>query len=333
MEVYLKDLANQVVKARAIAGGISLPSSFIKRPEKVLYCGMGGSAISGDILGTIAQSRSRIHWTVNRTSRLPEWVDSKTVVILSSYSGNTDEVESIFEQAVARKVHFLVVASGGRLAEEALKRKIPFFRLPQGYPPRFAIGYTTFSLLFLFMRYRWFSVSAKEIGEVLGETRHFPEAEAHKLAERLFDKNIAIYGGGLMQSVALRWRTQFAENAKTLASCEALPEMFHHEIEGWIFPKFKVRRSMAVFLTDRNEPEWLRKKKKVAMGAIREHGAGVVEVKARGEGALARIFSMIMLGDWTSCELAKLYKVDPMSIEVIDRIKKAVQSVKGRSVQ
>jgi glucose/mannose-6-phosphate isomerase len=325
MEVYLKDLAHQITKARAIAKGISLPASFIKRPEKVLYCGMGGSAISGDILGTIAQSRSRIHWTVNRTSRLPEWVDSKTIVILSSYSGNTHEVEAIFEQAVARKAHFLVVASGGWLAKEALKRKIPFFRLPQGYPPRFAIGYTTFSLLFLFMRYRWFSVSAQEIREVLQEAHHFPAAEARKLAKRLFNKNIAIYGGGLMQSVALRWRTQFAENAKTLASCEALPEMFHHEIEGWGFPKFKVERSVAVFLTDRNEPDWLRRKKKVAMQAIREQGAEVVEFKTRGEGVLARIFSMILLGDWASCELAKLYKVDPMSICMIDRIKEAMK--------
>ncbi len=324
MEVYLKDLAHQIMKARAIAGGISLPASFIKRPEKVLYCGMGGSAISGDILGTIAQSRSRIHWTVNRTSRLPSWVDSKTIVILSSYSGNTHEVAAIFEQAVARKAHFLVVASGGWLAEEALKRKIPLFRLPQGYPPRFAIGYTTFSLLFLFMRYRWFSVSAKEIREVLREVGHFPAVQARKLAERLFGRNIAIYGGGLMQTVALRWRTQFAENAKTLASCEALPEMFHHEVEGWNFPEFKIRRSVAVFLTDRNEPEWLLKKKKVAMKAIRERGAEVAEFKARGESALARLFSMILLGDWASCELAKLNKVDPMSICVIDRIKNAV---------
>jgi glucose/mannose-6-phosphate isomerase len=246
-------------------------------------------------------------------------------VILSSYSGNTHEVQAIFEQAVARKAHFLVVASGGRLAEEALRRKIPFFRLPEGYPPRFAIGYTTFSLLFLFMRYGWFSVPREEIQEVLRGVRHFPAMEARKLARRLSGKNIAIYGGGLMQSVALRWRTQFAENAKTLASCEALPEMFHHEIEGWIFPQFKIKRSVAIFLTDRNEPDWLIKKKRVAMKAIREHGAGVVELKARGKGALARIFSMTLLGDWTSCELAKLYKVDPMSICVIDRIKKAVK--------
>jgi len=287
---------------------------------------MGGSAISGDILGTIAQSRSRIHWTVNRTSRLPDWVDSKTIVILSSYSGNTQEVQSIFKQAIERKAQFLVVAAGGVLAEQALKRKIPFFHLPQGYPPRFAIGYTTFSLLFLFMRYKWFSVSVSEIREVLKEARRPLLPQAKSLAGILLNKNIAIYGGGLMQPVGLRWRTQFAENAKTLASFEALPEMFHHEIEGWIFPRFKIERSVAIFLTDRNEPEWLLKKKRVAMKAIREHGAKVVELKARGMGALARIFSMILLGDWTSCELAKLYKVDPISICVIDRIKKAVLS-------
>lgn len=327
MEQFLKDLAGQIVKARVIAEGVSLPSSFIKTPEKILFCGMGGSAISGDILGTIAQSRSKIHWTVNRTSRLPEWVDSKTLVILSSYSGNTQEVQAIFEQAIARKASFLVVASGGWLAREAVKRRIPVFRLPEGYPPRFAIGYGTFALLFLFIRYKWFSVTHREISEVLRVTRRFPAAEAKKLARKLFQKNIHIYGGGLMQPVALRWRTQFAENAKTLASCEALPEMFHHEIEGWLFPVFKVKRSVAIFLTDRNEPLWLCKKKRVAMQAIRENGAHVLELKARGASGLARIFSMIMLGDWTSCELAKLYKVDPMSIRMIDRVKKAVKGI------
>ena len=328
MEIYLRDFANQIEKARRIAAAVKLPSSFVKRPAKVLFCGMGGSAISGDILGTIAQSRSRIHWTVNRTSRLPQWVDSETVVILSSYSGNTQEVESILNQAIAREAHFLVVASGGRLAEEATARKIPFFRLPQGYPPRFAIGYTTFSLLFLFMRYRWFSVSRKEIDEVLRTVRRAPSAEARGLAKRLFQKNIAIYGGGLLQPVAMRWRTQFAENAKTLASCEALPEMFHHEVEGWLYPAFKVRRSVAIFLTDRNEPDWLVKKKRVAMRAIRENGAEVMEFRSKGEKCLSRIFSMVMLGDWAGCELAKLNRVDPMSICVIDRIKKAVPGIK-----
>ena len=189
MEAFLRDLAEQIESAREIAKGINLPPSFIRKPSKVLFCGMGGSAISGDILGTIAQSRSNIHWTVNRTSRLPKWVDSKTLVILSSYSGNTQEVQSIFEQAIVRKASFLVVASGGWLSREA---KIPFFKLPQGYPPRCAIGYGTFSLLFLFIRYKWFSVSRKEISEVLRTARHFPVAAAEKLARSLYQKNINI---------------------------------------------------------------------------------------------------------------------------------------------
>lgn len=326
MEKYLKDLSGQILRARSIAGKTVLPSNF-KKPEKVLFCGMGGSAISGDILGTIAQSRSRIHWTVNRTSRLPEWVDSKTLVILSSYSGNTHEVRSVFQQAVARKASFFVVTSGGQLAEEAVKRKIPFFELPPGYPPRFAIGYTTFSLLFLFIRYKWFSVSSKEIAEVIREVQHFPVAQAKTLAKKLFQKSINIYGGGLMQPVAMRWRTQLAENAKTLASSEALPEMFHHEIEGWIYPRFKVKQSVALFLTDKNEPEWLHTKKQTAMKIIRGQGAGAIEIKARGEGVLARIFSMTLLGDWTSFELAKLYHVDPLSIHAINRIKQTEKTL------
>jgi len=170
-------------------------------------------------------------------------------------------------------------------------------------------------------------VSKNEIEEVLRTVRRFPVAEAKQLAQKLFQKNVSIYGAGLMQPVALRWRTQLAENSKTLAACEAMPEMFHHEIEGWLFPKFKVKRSVAIFFTDKHEPDWLRKKKRVAMQAIQEHGAKVIELKASGEGCLARIFSMVLLGDWTSCELAKLNKVDPMSICIIDRLKKAVKGI------
>lgn len=324
MEKYLRDLGDQIEGAREVAYKMILPASY-GHPRKVLFCGMGGSAISGDILGTIAQSRSRIHWTVNRTSRLPQWVDSKTLVILSSYSGNTHEVESVFEQAVARKASFFVVTSGGRLMEEARRRKIPLFQLPQGYPPRCAIGFGTFALLFLFIRYKWFSVTSKEIKEVLAVTRKFPVAQAKLLAKKLFQKSIHIYGSGLMQPVAMRWRTQFAENAKVLASCEAMPEMFHHEIEGWRFPYFKIRHSVALFLTDKNEPDWLRGKKRVAMAVIRKRGAKTLELRAAGVGGLARIFSMIMLGDWTSFELAKLYGVDPLSIDAIEKIKKAVR--------
>ncbi|HOW58473.1 MAG TPA: bifunctional phosphoglucose/phosphomannose isomerase [Candidatus Omnitrophota bacterium] len=324
MEKYLKDFKDQISHARALAEKTVLPAHY-RHSRKVLFCGMGGSAISGDILGTIAQSRSQIHWTVNRTSRLPEWVDSKTLVILSSYSGNTHEVQSVFQQAVARKALFFVVTSGGQLLKEALKRGIPFFELPRGYPPRFAIGYTTFSLLFLFIRYRWFKMSSKEIAEVIRIVQTAPVAQAKALAKKIYQKNIHIYGGGLMQPVSMRWRTQFAENSKTLASCEALPEMFHHEVEGWVFPRFKIKKSVALFLTDKNEPDWLRKKKKVVMNIIQGAGAKVIELKAQGQGVLARIFSMILLGDWTSFELSKLYRVDPLSIVAIDRIKKAVK--------
>lgn len=322
LDRYLKDFAWQIERARDIACEAVLPPAY-KKPEKVLFCGMGGSAISGDILGTVAQSRSRIHWTVNRSSRLPQWVDSKTLVILSSYSGNTQEVDSVFRQAIARKASFFVVTAGGRLLDQARKRKIPLFQLPQGYPPRCAIGFGTFALLFHFIRCRWFSVGPQEIEEVIRIARQFPAIQAKRLAKNIFKKNIHIYGGGLMQPVAVRWRTQFAENAKTLASCESMPEMFHHEIEGWIFPRFEIRRSVAIFLTDKNEPGWLLKKKRVAMNIIKGHGAQAIEVRARGVGGLARIFSMIILGDWTSFELARLNHIDPLSVCAIDRIKKA----------
>lgn len=151
MEIYLKDLANQIKKAKSIASGVKLPDTFVKRPDKVLFCGMGGSAISGDILGTIAQSRSQIHWTVNRTARLPQWVDFKTIVILSSYSGNTHEVEFIFKQAVARKAHFLLVASGGGWRKKHFSERFPFSDFPRDIRRDLRLG--TEPLRFFFFLY------------------------------------------------------------------------------------------------------------------------------------------------------------------------------------
>lgn len=322
MEKYLRDLAVQITRARDIARETTLPPSY-ERPEKVLFCGMGGSAISGDILGAFANSRSRMLWNVDRTPYLPKWVDRKTLVILSSYSGNTHEIRKIFPQVLTQKAPVLAMTSGGWLMKEARKRKLPILELPQGYPPRCAIGYLTFAPLFFLARQGWLVVSNGEIDEVLRTARNFPVKQAKLLAKKLFEKSVRLYGGAFMRPVALRWRTQLAENAKTLAAYEALPEMFHHEIEGWRFPAFQIKKTIAIFLSDISQPDWMIRKKNAAAKVIKKYGAKVFEVKAAGEGPLARMFSLVMLGDWVSFELAKLNRIDPASIPAIDMIKKA----------
>ena len=119
-----------------------------------------------------------------------------------------------------------------------------------------------------------------------------------------------------------RWRAQFAENAKTLASSHLIPEMLHNEIEGWKFPREIIKKSSAVFFSDLNDPLWLRKKIQVAQKAIKSAGADVLEIKSSGRSLVARLFFLLVLADWVSYELAILNKVDPISIPVIESLKK-----------
>ena len=110
-------------------------------------------------------------------------------------------------------------------------------------------------------------------------------------------------------------------NAKTLTGYGAIPEIFHHEVEGWHDPSVMIRHSLGVFFTDSSEPQWLVKKRAVAMNWMKKSGASAILIPTVGKGLLAKIFSLIMLGDWTSYELALLNKEDPLSIKVIERIK------------
>ena len=205
----------------------------------------------------------------------------------------------------------------------ARQKKIPILKIPAGMPPRCAIGYLAFSLLPVLKKTARLNVSAQEIQEAAQKIRAVSRTDARRLAHRIHGRAVHLYAvSGATEPVALRWRAQLAENAKTLASHHALPEMFHNEIEGWNFPRSLVRQSAAIFFTDRGEPAWLKKKRRFAEQLVRRFGAIVLEVSSRGRTRLGRIFSLIALGDWVSYELALQNGVDPVAVPSLEAVKK-----------
>lgn len=324
MKFYLETLDQQVLEALRIGNEFSAPKKNTNI-QKILFCGLGGSAASGEILRTLVARQCQIPFAIYRTTPIPEWVDDKTFAIFSSYSGNTEEVLRSFEQAIKVKAHILVVTSGGKLAELAKAKKIPYLLIPQGMPPRCAVGYLTFSLIPVFRKWGWVSVTDGELLEVVKVARKVSKAGSYakSLAKKLIDKSIHIYGiFGLTQSAVVRWRAQLAENAKVLASHHFMPEMFHNEIEGWCLPKKLILQAVALFFIDKDDPEWIRKKRDVAQNIIRKSGAKVFTVSSIGKYPLSRIFSLICLGDRVSFELALLEGVNPLTIPAIDAVKK-----------
>jgi len=322
MKPFLESLDTQIVEAIRIGTKLQIPKNW-SGIKKILFCGMGGSAIGGDILRRIEFKKDRFPFLVQRTPAIPKWVDSETLAIVSSYSGNTREVLEAFQAVHRAKAKMLVVSSGGKLAALAKKHKLPHVIIPNGMPPRCAVGYMTFVLIPALNKMKLMSVSKKEIAECLKVIQQLPKAKAKSLAKKMAHHFAHLYAvSGIMEPVLTRWRAQLAENSKTLVSHQYLPEMYHNEIEGWNVPRSVISRSVAVFFIDREDPAWIAEKRKVTQRIIRKHHGKVIEVASTGKSSLARIFSLIALGDWVSYELAMMYKVDPLSIKNIDYLKK-----------
>lgn len=321
MEEVLLGLHRQI--SEAIVTGSRFRSAKPKNITKILFCGMGGSAISGDILRAVVTESTALPFKVNRSGQLSNWVDRNTLVILSSYSGNSIEILNMVPSLLKSRASILVVSSGGKLSEIAAKKKLPCLKITGGLMPRCAIGYTTFSLLPVLKYWGWADYSDADIKEVIAMVKKAPRAEARALAKQLYGKFAHFYGSAQFSGPILtRWRCQLAENSKMLASQHLIPEMMHNEIEGWKFPKDILKKSAAVFFYDKNDPKWLLGKIEGAQAIIRKSGASVHKIHSRGKSKLARLFSLISLGDWTSYELAVLNHIDPMAIPHIETLKK-----------
>ena len=307
---------------------LSLPPG--EDPEgEILVCGMGGSGITGDFLSAVAATEGR-RTSVHKSYGLPGWAArEKPSVIVVSYSGDTAEALSSWERARELGLSVTVVTSGGELGEMAARAGHRVVRVPGGYQPRSALGYGLSAVLRV----------AAEAG-VIGDPRPSLEeaasiagglsgvegegmALASELAAAMAERMVGIYGSSPLTAVAAhRWKTQVNENGKRAAFWAALPEATHNEITGWDFPAgFAHSRVGLLALRDRDEHPGvsLRFGHLEALTADRVSWMG--EVWAQGSSPLARLMSLVAVGDLFSLELARLAGADPMRVELIDRLK------------
>ncbi|MCI0596638.1 MAG: hypothetical protein L0Z48_08900, partial [candidate division Zixibacteria bacterium] len=272
----------------------------------VLFSGMCGSAIGGDILANLFGRTSPVPFLVNRSSGIPHWVGPETLAVFSSYSGNTREVLEAFAAVTGRGARALVVTSGGRLAAAAKEQNVPVLLIPAGLMPRFAVGYLTVPLIPFFRKAGWLTAEDADCAEAAKVVRETPKAKALSLARTIKGRFIHLYGvSGISDAAALRWTTQLAENTKIRASHQVIPECFHNDIEAWPASGAGARKSAAIFLTDKEDPAWIQTKRKFAQSLMKKAGALVFEVPSRGRSLLARMFSLVSFGDHVSLELAR----------------------------
>ena len=289
----------------------------------LMVCGMGGSAIGGDLAAAALGDRLTRPLLTIRGYELPSWATPEWTVLCSSYSGDTEETLACFAAAEALGARRIVASTGGALVEDARAAGVPVVGLPGLLPaPRTAVAYTL--------------VCAAEVAALAGVAPRIHteiDAAAAFLAEQSGDlqsraADIAaqldgavpvVTGADLTAAVARRWKTQINENAKLPAFHSELPEADHNEICGWSGDALS-----ALLLEDSDQHPRERRRFELTGDAIAATGAEVVRVETQGETRVARLLWATMLGDLVSLALAEARGVDPLPVEAIEGFKAAL---------
>jgi glucose/mannose-6-phosphate isomerase len=292
----------------------------------VMICGMGGSAIGGDLAAAVLGERSTLPLITIRGYELPPWATPEWIVVCSSYSGETEETLACMDAAEALGARRIVASTGGRLSEAARAAGVPVIGLPAALPaPRTAVGYMF--------------VVAAEAAAVAGATRIHTEIDtaaahleavrdalldrAEAIAARLEGTLPVIYGADLTAPVARRWKSEINENAKLPAFWAELPEADHNEICGWTEAEGILS---AVFLRDADQHPREQRRIELTAEIVSSAAAEVETVSLDGETRSARLLSAVMLGDLVSLFLAAHRNIDPNPVDAIDLLKQRMGS-------
>jgi len=329
----LTDFPQQCKRAKDIGEAFNIDKGYFSNLSQILFTGLGGSAIGADLIRSYLAGEIKVPIFVNRNYTLPNFVSKGTLVVASSYSGNTEETISAYKDARKRGSRMIAITSGGRIADMARADGIPLVTIPDGLPPRCALGYSFFPSLVLMSKSGLVPDKSKDIsdaiklieglkGNSIGPDVAKKDNPAKILAEKLCGKYPIIYGGqDHIDSVVIRWRGRLAENSKTISSTHVLPEMNHNEIVGWENPKKLFKGFIVVLLRDSSDHPRIKKRMDITKSLIEKEGVPVMEAESTGASLLERIFSLIYMGDFVSFYLAVLNGIDPTPVERIAYLK------------
>jgi glucose/mannose-6-phosphate isomerase len=330
----MRNFRKQVEDALELVQGIQ-PST--KEISDVLVLGMGGSAIGADLVRCFC-GRIPVPYQVLRGYDIPGHVRESTLVVASSYSGNTEETLFAFREAVEQDSEIWCFTSGGSLKNEAEKKGLKTLNLPGGQPPRTAFMYTFVGLVGLLQKYGivreklgLVEASLPWIQEILDQFGpNNPQAHnpAKKLAVKLIGRIPVIYGSdGRLEFVARRWAAQVNENSKQLAFHSSVPEMNHNEIVGWKNPDISIGEMIPVFLQDQGDHHRIRARFQIMKEMASNISEEFAVVDSKGASWMERLWYLILLGDFASVYLAFLNQENPTEIQAIGKLKERLSLV------
>lgn len=308
-------------------------SAFTLNFKNIVVLGMGGSAIGGDLLSNYLADELAIPIVVIRGYDIPKFVDEDSLVFAVSYSGNTEETLSALKKCLEVKARVIALTSGGKLAALSQENNFPVIKVPAGIQPRAAISYLFFPVLKALERLGLIKERGGEIEEthnILRELSREYGAKspsknnlAKKVALILYQHLPLIYGSeGLLGAVAMRWKTQINENSKWPCFWNVFPELDHNEIVGYEIENGINLQVKIVYLQDKEGLLRVEQRREITRKIIEDKVAEFIVCPSRGKGKMARMFSLIFLGDLASYYLAILNQVDPSPVACIEDLKK-----------
>ncbi len=327
MNDYINDFTNHLRDAIDIAKSTELspPSKQIKN---VLICGLGGSGIGGTIVTDIVSKKAGVPISATKDYSVPHFVNENTLVIASSYSGNTEETLYALEKCQDKGAEIAIITSGGTLKTIAEKNNYNKIIIPAGHPPRAMFGYAFTELFFLLNHYDiiddLFKADFEKAINLLDTEKDDIQKKAKFLAKKMHKKTPVIYVANGFEGVAIRFRQQINENSKMLCWHHVIPEMNHNELLGW---RTNVNGLAVVYF--RNKIDYGRNQIRIDINkaVISKFTKNITEIWSKGGSLIENSLYHINVGDWVSWYLSEMNNVDAIEIDVINFLKSELAKV------
>lgn len=327
MKTLVANFSKQLSEAILIGKNAKLTESN-NAISNILICGLGGSGIGGSILNELVIKNANTPITISKGYFIPAYVNDQSLVIISSYSGNTEETLNCLELAIAKNAKIVCVTSGGKVLEISKSKKIDHIIVPGGMPPRSCLGYSLTQLFFILAFFKiidsYFINDLEAAIKLIEKEEKNIISDANIIAKKLVDKTPVIYATTYYEGIAIRFRQQLNENAKVLCWHHIIPEMNHNELVGWT--KKDDNLAVIIFI---DKDEYFRNVARVDINkeVIKKYTSHITEIYSKGNSEIEKAIYFIHLGDWISVILGELRGVDLMEVNVINFLKSALSKI------
>lgn len=327
----IKDLGHQVREGWDTAKGARLPKEHGKARD-ITVLGMGGSAIGADFAAALLAGELRVPMLVHRDYGCPNYVGADSLVIASSYSGNTEETLSGVAEARRRGAKLLGITTGGELASQGQRGGFPIVRFAYAARPRAALGWSLALVMGALGNLGYVRDLSSDVWDALADFDRYAsgrvEDDAKELARHLFGRIVGMYGAGVMGVMARRWKGQWNENAKNWSFFDVLPELDHNAIVGFPNPDVARQALAIVVLRSAREDRRTKTRHEVTVELLGRAGVPVEQIEFGGVSPLAEVLKGVYLGDHVSYYLTLLNGADPSPNETIDYLKNRLAEIR-----